>query len=204
MHPLSVRDVVLHGNAVVHQPVLEEVAPRIDVRDGLSVIADLVVVGRTAVGNGVGHAMEDAGRADVGRDHLRFRVGERHDDAVPDQAQGAGHLLRRDQIGRASVDSWPTGAHFPHVLNSVRQRSYCARSAAVSGGAAGAGACATTATVRPAHTAIDCQKTSHRSSLPIERVPTETAAAGRGAWSPVQTRTRARSAAARCTRGRRS
>ena len=37
------------------------------------------------------------------------------------------------------LDSCPTGAHLPQVLNSVRQRSYWARSAAVSGGATGAG-----------------------------------------------------------------
>src|SRR5688572_22052011 len=55
----------------------------------------------------------------------------------------------------APRDSWPTGAHLPQVLNSVRQRSYCARSAAVSAGAAGAGAGAwpATATVRTEHTA---------------------------------------------------
>ena len=40
------------------------------------------------------------------------------------------------------VDSWPTGAQRPQVLNSVRHFSYWARSAAVSGGAGGEGGCA--------------------------------------------------------------
>jgi hypothetical protein len=40
------------------------------------------------------------------------------------------------------LDSSPTGAQRPQVLNSVRHFSYWARSAAVSGGAGGEGACA--------------------------------------------------------------
>src|SRR5437016_12065265 len=69
------------------------------------------------------------------------------------------------------LDSCPTGAHLPQVLNSVRQRSYWARSAAVSGGATGAGeagagcpcACISTASTmaaatRPAHAVTEARR----------------------------------------------
>ena len=70
----------------------------------------------------------------------------------------------------APVDSWPTGAHFPQVLNSVRQRSYCARSAAVSGGGGRGRRLRDTRRGQTGAHGNDCQKTSHRSSMPIERV----------------------------------
>ena len=57
--------------------------------------------------------------------------------------------------------SWPTGAHLPHVLKSLRHCSYCCRSIAVSGGGGPAGACcgagacaASAASDKPMHIAI--------------------------------------------------
>ncbi len=94
-------DVLLDRDAVVHLPVLEEVAPGVDVRDGLAVIAHLVVVGRAGIGDGVGHAVEDAGREDVGGGDLRLGVGERHHDAVLHELVGVEHLLGRDEARRA-------------------------------------------------------------------------------------------------------
>src|SRR5712671_623827 len=76
-------------------------------------------------------------------------------------------------------ESCPNGAHLPQVLNSVRHCSYWARSAAVSGGAIGAGACAAgagcacvrisipptrPAMTRPVHTVTDARLFRMRSS----------------------------------------
>src|SRR5229473_3170443 len=78
------------------------------------------------------------------------------------------------------LDSCPNGAHLPQVLNSVRHCSYWARSAAVSGGATGAGACVAgagcacaristpptrPAMARPEHTVTDARLFRMRSSL---------------------------------------
>src|SRR5215475_15093386 len=76
------------------------------------------------------------------------------------------------------LDSCPNGAHLPQVLNSVRHCSYWDRSAAVSGGAFGAGwACAlismlptTPAMTRPAHAATDARRFRIRSSLALNGV----------------------------------
>src|SRR5215468_9464122 len=80
------------------------------------------------------------------------------------------------------LDSCPNGAHRPQVLNSVRHFSYWARSAAVSGGATGAGAwgagCAcvpvpippTKPATRPAHTVTDARLFRMRSSTAFQRV----------------------------------
>src|SRR5438093_872512 len=45
------RDVVLHRNAVVHLAVDEEVTPGINVGHGLAVIADLIVIRRSSIGD---------------------------------------------------------------------------------------------------------------------------------------------------------
>ena len=92
------RQVLLDRNAVVHLPVLEEVAPGVDMRHGLPVVAHLIVVGCAALGDHVGDPVEDAGRADVGSDRLRLRMGERHDGPVAHQPHGACNLLGRDEI----------------------------------------------------------------------------------------------------------
>src|SRR5262249_7097033 len=95
------------------------------------------------------------------------------------------------------LDSCPNGAHLPQVLNSVRHCSYWARSAAVSGGAFGAGPCVvgagwpcalisipptTPAMTKPAHAATDARRFRIRSSLALNGVlrPAFPFLAGRG------------------------
>ena len=101
--PALGRDVARHGHAVVHHPVLEEVAPRVHVRHGEPVIAHRVVVRRAAVGDVVRRAAEQPVRVHVGRGHLRHRRRQRHDDPVSDEPDGAQHLLRRNQVRGALV-----------------------------------------------------------------------------------------------------
>ena len=98
---LLVRDVVLHGHAVIHLPVLEEVAPRVDVRHRLAVIAHLVIVRRAAIGDGVRGSLENPVGVDVGGDLLRLGMRERHYDPALRKLHGARDLLRRDEARRA-------------------------------------------------------------------------------------------------------
>src|SRR5207302_3105826 len=56
------RDVVLHWNAVVHLAVDEEVTPGINVRHCLAVVADLIVIGRSSIGDRVRRSLEYAVR----------------------------------------------------------------------------------------------------------------------------------------------
>ena len=104
------RNVVLHGDAVVHLAVLEEVTPGIHVRHGLSVEADLVVVGRASVSDPVRDPVEDAIRANIGRHHLRLGRRERHDDPALDQFHGTQDFLRRNEVRGALV---VVGSPFP-------------------------------------------------------------------------------------------
>jgi hypothetical protein len=83
--------------------------------------------------------MENAGRADVGGG--RLRLGGKT--TIPSRASLKA-LTTFSRVTRLVVPlySCPTGAHRPQVFNAVRHFSYWARSAAVSGGAAGACAAA--------------------------------------------------------------
>ena len=103
LQPASGVMLSLTGTPLYIMPVLEEVAPRVHVRHRLAVIADLVVVGRAAVGDVVRGSAEQAVRVHVGSRDLRHRRRQRHDDPVPDEPDGAAHLLRRDQVRGALV-----------------------------------------------------------------------------------------------------
>src|SRR5262249_26507380 len=78
-----------------------EVAPRVDVRHRLAVVAHLIIVSRAAVGDRVRDTVEDALRADIGGDFLRLGMSERHDDAAAPPPERALNLLRRNEAGRA-------------------------------------------------------------------------------------------------------
>jgi hypothetical protein len=100
-HPLSFVTLSLTGTPFYISRFSKEVAPGIDVGDGQVVMAHLGVVGRAGVGDVIGDAMEDAGRADVGGGRLRLGVAKRDHDPVARQPQGARHFLGRDEAGRA-------------------------------------------------------------------------------------------------------
>ena len=91
-------DVVLHGHAVVHLTVLEEVAPRVDVRHGQAVIADRIGIGRATFRNPVGRSAKQSVGADISRHLLRLICCQRDNGAALDQFDRVHHLLGRDQV----------------------------------------------------------------------------------------------------------
>src|SRR5207244_6228908 len=77
--------------------------PCIDLRHGLSLVADLIVVRRSSIGYRVRRSLEYAIRIDVGSGLLRLRMGERHDDPFLDQFHGFYDLVGGDQVRCALI-----------------------------------------------------------------------------------------------------